>query len=168
MAKKKENKPADTGVPRFPYTTEPKSLRRLLAEIPRRPKPTKIDMDTIKSRGVSNSNNAVTTVRVLKAIGFLGASGEPTTIYVDFMKTGTGPAVLAERIRSTYKVLFENSLAPQSETEEELKKLFNIHSGGGEDAMRLQLQTFRAMLPMPFVSSSRDGCAVATGLGSIL
>jgi hypothetical protein len=61
------------------------------------------------------------------------------------MKTGTGPSVLAGHIRTTYRVLFENSLAPQTEPEEELKKLFHIHSGGGEDTMRLQVQTFKAL-----------------------
>lgn len=61
------------------------------------------------------------------------------------MKTGTGPGVLAERLRAVYRVLFENSHAPQSESDDELKKLFNIHSGGGEDAMRYQIQTFKAL-----------------------
>jgi uncharacterized protein DUF5343 len=145
MAKKKGKKAADIVTPKFPYTTEPKSLRRLLAEIPKRPKPAKINMDTIRSWGVSNNNNAATAIRVLKAIGLLGASGEPTPAYADFMKTGTGPSVLAAHIKSTYKVLFDNALAPQNESEEELRKLLNIHSGGGEDTMRLQLQTFKAL-----------------------
>jgi uncharacterized protein DUF5343 len=81
----------------------------------------------------------------LKKIGLLGPSGEPTVHYSEFMKTGSGPAVLAQRIRGNYRELFENSLAPQSETDEELRKLFHIHSGGGEDAMRLQVQTFKAL-----------------------
>lgn len=145
MAKKKAKKEIDKGTPKFPYTTEPKSLRRLLAEIPKRPKPTKINMDTIRSWGVSNNNNAVSAIRVLKAIDLLGPSGEPTTAYVDFMKTGTGPSALAQHIKSTYKVLFENSLAPQDESDPELTKLFNIHSAGAEETMRLQLQTFKAL-----------------------
>jgi hypothetical protein len=172
MAKKKGKKAVDTGTPKFPYTNEPKSLRRLLAEIPKRPKPTKINMDTIKSWGVSNNNNAVTAIRVLRAIGLLGAAGEPTPAYVDFMKTGTGPTVLAEHIKSTYKVLFENSLTPQNESEEELKKLFNIHSGGGEDAMRLQLQTFKALCEYADFRASEgsaeganSGSAAASGQG---
>src|ERR1700683_446145 len=61
------------------------------------------------------------------------------------MKTGSGPATLGERIKDTYRVLFENSHAPQSEPEDELKKLFHIHSGGGPDSMRLQIQTFKAL-----------------------
>jgi len=140
MAKKESE-----GEPKFPYTTEPAALRRLLAEIPKRPKPPKVTMDTLKSWNVSKGHNARTAISVLKKIGLLSALGEPTTFYVEFMKTGIGPTVLAERIRETYSVLFESSHAPQNETDEELKKLFHIHSGGGEQAMRLQIQTFKAL-----------------------
>lgn len=131
--------------PKFPYTTQPKALRRLLAEIPKRPKPLKVTMDTLKSWNVSGNNNARTAITVLKKIGLLGANGEPTENYVEFMKTGVGPIVLAQRIKEIYRILFDNSLAPQNETDDELRKLFNIHSGGGEEAMRLQVQTFKAL-----------------------
>jgi hypothetical protein len=47
MVKKKAKTALDSGTPKFPYTTEPKSLRRLLAEIPKRPKPPKVSMDTL-------------------------------------------------------------------------------------------------------------------------
>jgi hypothetical protein len=139
MAKK------ETVAPKFPYTTEPKALRRLLAEIPKRPKPPKVTMEVLKGWNVSNNNNATTAIGVLKKIGLLGSGGEPTTLYVEFMKTGTGPAILAERIKDTYRVLFDSSHAPQNESEDELRKLFNIHSGGGAEAMRLQILTFKAL-----------------------
>lgn len=138
-------KPAESSGPKFPYTTQPKALRRLLAEIPKRPKPPKVTMETLKAWDVSSNNNASSAINVLKKLGLLGSSGEPTSLYIEFMKTGIGPGVLADRIRETYRVLFDNSHAPQSESDEELKKLFNIHSGGGEDAMRFQIQTFKAL-----------------------
>jgi uncharacterized protein DUF5343 len=166
MAKKAQ----ESGEPKFPYTTEPKALRRLLVEIPKRPKPTKITMDTLKAWSVSSNNNARTAISVLKKIGLLGASGEPTASYIEFMKTGTGPSVLADRIRETYRVLFENSLEPQKESDEELRKLFNIHSGGGEDAMRLQVQTFKALSEyasftdgVPDAGSKGNGARGASG-----
>jgi hypothetical protein len=139
------SKKPEAGEPKFPYTTDPPSLRRLLTEIPKRPKPPKITMETLKAWNVSKNNNARTAVTVLKKLGFLGSAGEPTEIYVEFMKTGIGPGILAQRIRDVYRVLFENSHAPQNESNEELKKLFNIHSGGGTDAMRLQVQTFKIL-----------------------
>ena len=72
-------KTSDGVEPKFPYTTEPKALRRLLAEIPKRPKPPKVTRDTLKAWDVSNSHNSSTVINVLKKIGLLGATGEPTT-----------------------------------------------------------------------------------------
>jgi hypothetical protein len=141
MPRKKQ----DSGEPKFPYTTEPQALRRLLTEIPKRPKPPKVTMETLQAWNVSKNNNARTAINVLKKLGFLGSAGEPTESYVEFMKTGVGPSVLAQKIRDVYRVLFENSHAPQDESNEELRKLFNIHSGGGEGAMRFQAQTFKAL-----------------------
>jgi hypothetical protein len=126
--------------PKFPYTTEPQALRRLLAEIPKRPKPSKVTMETLKAWNVSSNNNARTAIGVLKKLGLLGAAAEPTEYYVEFMKTGVGPGVLGQRVRDIYRALFENSHAPQNESGEELRKLFNIHSGGGADAMRLRFK----------------------------
>lgn len=154
MAKKKQ----DSGEPKFPYTTEPKALRRLLTEIPKRPKPPKVTMETLKAWNVSNNNNARTAINVLKKLGLLGAAGEPTDLYVEFMKTGVGPGVLAQRIRDVYRVLFESSHAPQNEPNDELRKLFNIHSGGGEDAMRLQVQTLKIL-----AEHANFGVGVAAG-----
>ncbi len=163
MPKKKQQ---STGEPKFPYTTEPKSLQRLLSEIPKRPKPPKVGMETLKGWGVSNNNNAMTAVRVLKKIGLLSSSGEPLDAYVEFMKTGSGPALLAQRMRQTYRVLFENSLAPQSESDDELKKLFNIHSGGGADVMRLQVQTFKILAEFADFGAAGSGDDGSKGISS--
>src|SRR5678810_1283250 len=103
MAKKTQ----DSGEPKFPYTTEPQALRRLLAEIPKRPRPPKITMETLKGWNVSQNNNARTAIGVLKKLGFLGSAGEPTESYVEFMKTGVGPNVLGQRMKGVYRVLFE-------------------------------------------------------------
>jgi len=102
-------------------------------------------METFKGWNVSKSGNANTVVRVLKKIGLLQESGQPTDYYAAFMTPGTGSAVLGKRLRDAYHVLFENSLSPQTAATEELRTLFNIHSGGGDDAMRLQIQTFKIL-----------------------
>lgn len=141
MPKKAE----ESGEPRFPYTTLPNVLRRLLAEIPKRPKPPKLTLETLKAWSMSSDGNARTAIRVVRTLGFLGQAGEPTNDYVEFMKTGVGPALLAQRIKEVYRPLFESAIAPQNESDDELRKLFNIHSGGGERVMRLQIQTFKAL-----------------------
>ncbi len=127
MAKKAR----ETTEPKFPYTTVPNVLRKLLTEIPKRPKPPKLTLETLKAWSVSGDANARTAIRVLKAIDLLGAGDHPTNDYVEFMKSGSGPTLLAQKIKAAYQVLFESALQPQNEPDDELRKLFNIHSGGG-------------------------------------
>jgi hypothetical protein len=153
----------NAAAPAFPYTTQPQALKRLLAEIPKRPKPPKMTMATLKAWGVSSNNNANSAIRVLKRLGLLHESGQPTDHYAEFMKSGSGSAVLGRLIRDLYRVLFENSLAPQSVATEELKTLFNIHSGGGDEAMRLQIQTFKILSEFAtFADSGVSGSLIDT------
>ena len=50
--------------PKFPYTTKPASLRKLLQEIPRKPKPPKIDKELLLGWGYRDANDH-SVVRVL-------------------------------------------------------------------------------------------------------
>ncbi len=142
---KTQAKAAHSVDPKFAYTTVPSVLRKLLKEIPKRPKPSKINESTLQSWGLPKGGNSLTAVRVLKKLGLLSTSGEPQDAYVEFMKQGTGPGALAARIKDHYRVLFENSHSPQTDSTDALKNLFNIHSGGGEATLDLQIQTFKAL-----------------------
>jgi Family of unknown function (DUF5343) len=130
--------------PKFPYTTKPSSLRRLLQDIPKKPKPPKFDGGLLKSWGFAD-NNDYTMLRVLKAVGLLDANNEPTDLYTQYMRIGVGPAVLAEPIKKLYEPLFNASHAPYKDSTEQLQNLFNIHSGGGARALDAQIQTFKAL-----------------------
>jgi len=139
----KKRKKAETE-PKFPYTTKPSSLRRLLQDIPKRPKPPKFDKGLLKSWGFSDAND-YSMIRVLKAAGLLNPSNEPTDLYARFMQLEGGAAALAEPIRRIYGPLFQASHTPYKESSEKLQNLFNIHSGGGERALDQQIQTFKAL-----------------------
>lgn len=130
--------------PKFPYTTKPSSLRRLLQDIPKKPKPPKFDQSLLKSWGFSDAND-YSMVRVLKTIGLLGSNNAPTDIYSQFMHIDGGAAALAEPIKRIYEPLFHASHVPYKEPTEKLQNLFNIHSGGGERALDQQIQTFKAL-----------------------
>jgi|GEM_PF-1376649 len=129
----------------FPYTTRPGGLRKFLSEIPRRPRPTKVNVELLAGWGLSGSEN-YTIVRVLKAVALLNDNNEPTDVFAGFMRAGTGPAVLGAQIRRVYAPLFEASHAPHRESAEDLRNLFNIHAAGGAAAtIDLQIQTFKAL-----------------------
>lgn len=140
---KKTQETEESG-PKFPYTTKPGSLRKFLAMIPQKPKPAKINQTLLKSWGFTDSNDS-SMIRVLKAVGLVGADNTPTADYAAFMHKGTGPAHLAKKLREVYPALFEASHSPHKESKETLDNLFNIHSGGGTGAMGYQIQTFKAL-----------------------
>jgi hypothetical protein len=139
--------------PKFPYTTSPAALRRLLQEIPKRPRPGKLTLDVLKTWKVTSSNDA-TPISVLKKLGLVGVNGEPLQGYADFMQPPpTGPRSLGVRVREQYKELFETSHEPHKNPSE-LRTFFNINSGGGERAIDYQIQTFKALSESADFSSS--------------
>src|SRR6266480_1764214 len=145
---KKLRKPQETSEPRttpkFPYTTKPGSLRKLLKEIPKRPKPDKFNVNLLKAWGFRDSNDR-TMPRVLKASNLLNNNNQPTEVYTAFMNLTGGAKALGPEIKRVYAPLFQASHEPYKESYETLKNLFNIHSGGGDRAIEFQIQTFKAL-----------------------
>jgi hypothetical protein len=151
MAKKRKQKisatnqksEAQTGA-KFPYTSKPASLRRLLKEIPKKPKPAKFNRDLLRSWGFGDTNDQ-TMIRVLKAARLINDSNEPMELYTRFMNLNDGAKALGPEIKRIYAPLFQASHAPYREGNETLQNLFNIHSGGGERSLEYQIQTFKAL-----------------------
>lgn len=140
---KKSRSVADTE-PKFPYTTKPASLRRLLKEIPQKPKPPKFDMTLLKSWGFSDQNDH-SMLRVLKSVNLLDGKNEPTELYSQFMNLEGGARALGPAVKRVYAPLFQASHTPYSESNDRLQNLFNIHSGGGSRTLDHQIQTFKAL-----------------------
>jgi hypothetical protein len=130
--------------PKFPYTTVPGALRKFLGEVPKKPKPLKVDSKLLKAWGHLN-NNALSIIPVIKAAGLLDAGGTPTAIYEKYMSANVGPGILAQQIKDLYSSLFQTSHEPYKENQATLKNFFNIHSGGGERTIEYQIQTFKVL-----------------------
>jgi hypothetical protein len=128
----------------LPYTTRPNALRRFLAEVPRRPRPPRVNEDLLSSWGMGGGENG-TIIRVLRTLSLVDSNNVPTEHYAAFMRAGVGPSVLGARIRELYAPLFAASLEPQREPAESLRNLFNIHSSGAPGTIDYQIQTFRAL-----------------------
>jgi hypothetical protein len=168
---KKGAKPATgTGTqPKFPYTNKPNSLRKFLEQIPKRPKPAKINGETLRGWGFKDTND-YSVIRVLKALGLVGDNGEPTEKYTAFMTPGKGPAVLGEAIRRVWAPLFELSHQPNKEEDEKLRNYFNIHSGGSETTLAFQIQTFKAACDYadlsPALAPVSEANKITAGMGT--
>ncbi len=141
--KKKAASSDTTSRPAFPYSTKPNSLRRFLDLVPQKPKPTKVNADTLKAWGLRDTND-VSIIRVLKALKLLSPDNEPTDHYAEFMMLEKGPALLADAIREVWKPLFEHSHEPHREADATLRNYFNVHSGGSHRLIQFQMQTFKA------------------------
>ncbi|WP_261340532.1 DUF5343 domain-containing protein [Mariniblastus fucicola] len=139
----KKKATAHTAPPKFPYTKVPNALRKFLKQVPERPKPPKVNNDLLAAweLGGSNSNSII---RVLKEIGLLDSSNQPTEIYDAFMQPNVGPAVLGEQVKTTYAKFFASTHEPYND-DVELKRLFNIHSGGSDSTLRDQIHTFKVL-----------------------
>ncbi|MBS1700961.1 MAG: DUF5343 domain-containing protein [Armatimonadetes bacterium] len=136
-------KRAEPGSPQFPYSTTIGALRRILENIPDRPKPPKLDIKQFNSWGIGDKN-AYTIVRVFDAIG-LTNSGVPNDNYERFMVKGSGPGVLGSLVKTTYKKLFDADHAPYADNAT-LKRLFNTYGGTTAEAtLKYMRDTFKAL-----------------------
>jgi hypothetical protein len=146
--------------PKFPYTSRPNSLRRILRLIPDRPKPAKVNRETLKGWSLSSGEDA-TALRVLKAIDFIDAANAPTQKYQLFMDPRTGPAVLGVEVRRIYNTFFEHYHDPHKQADNDIKRLFNQFSGGSASVLSLQINTFKVLsefaeLSTPAVTTSNQ------------
>jgi hypothetical protein len=135
---------AATTAPKFAYSTAPNSLRKVLKLIPQKPRPPKVDSQQLKSWDLAH-NNDTSVLRVLKAVGLIGADGAPTELYARYMDMHAGARALGPAIKQMYAPLFMASHAPYTEPSATLTNLFNIHSGGGTRTIEYQIQTFKAL-----------------------
>lgn len=163
MAEKKEA--TTSGKPKFPYATKPNSIRRFLELVPKKPKPPKVNTALLKAWGLKSTNDA-SIIRVLKSLGLVSSTNEPTEMYVEFMKPDVGPAVLAQAIRTEWAPLFQASHEPHKEDDETLRNYFNIHSGGSESTISYQIQSFKAVCDHADFGASTPATAAPVAVGS--
>src|SRR5438128_4127311 len=135
---------APTSAPKFPYATTPNALRKFLELVPNKPKPPKVNADLLRAWGLKNTNDQ-TLIRVLKALKLVSSNNEPTERYTEYMSPVTGPGLLAEAAREVWAPLFSSSHEPHREDDTTLRNYFNVHSGGSEGTIGLQIQTFKAV-----------------------
>ncbi len=171
MAKAKQQSPkkrtstesTTTTEPKFPYTTTPNTLRSFLKLVPEKPKPPKVNNQLLQSWGFGDSN-ANSIIRVLKTVNLVDSSNGVTPHYESFMQPSVGPSELGDLIRATYEPLFIASHAPYKDNEEELRRLFNIHSGGSEATIKMQVSTFKVLCE--FATFNGAGATSQQSLGT--
>jgi hypothetical protein len=127
---------------KYPYTTVPNNLRKLLQKLPDIKTPEKATQRWLESIGFSGGNNK-TLLPVLRHVGVISKSGEPTDYWVA-VRSGN-KAKVAEAVRAAYADLFaiyDNAHAQDSEA---LTSFFRTHTRVGEKALTYCVRTFKVL-----------------------
>ena len=127
----------------FAYTTVPGKVAALLEKMKSVGVPPKATNDWLKSIGFTSSNDR-SLLAVLKQIGLIDASGQPTKRWRDFRGTG-GKQALADAIRTGYSELFATYSDADSRAVSELENFFKTHTDAGQQAIDKTVSTFRAL-----------------------
>jgi cell division GTPase FtsZ len=123
------------------YLTGVKNLEAILEAIRNAQAPEKFTSRFMVELGFESINDRL-MVGVLKGLGFLEESGEPTERYFTFLDSTQSERVLAEAIREAYGDLFRvNSKAYELDQTEVKQKLKTLTRGTKGDAVLNKMST---------------------------
>ena len=145
-AKKRGKKPEQSGAygeAKFPYANTPASLDRLLSVIIDKPRPDKVNRDLLQAWGFKNSNDRK-NITVLKQLDLLNQDNSPNQNYLDYKDPVKGAEALGRLVKKVYDQVFKT--VSDIKDSEQLRSFFNSYGGGGESVVKLQVQTFKALV----------------------
>ena len=128
----------------YPYANKMSSLKDFLVKIPNIAVPEKFTQKTLYALGYKSKNDRP-IITVLKFIGFLDESGNPTENYVSFRSKGKSGAVMACCLKSAYRDLFGLYEDAYRRTNDELRDFFSTRVTGGELVLNLTVNTFKTL-----------------------
>jgi hypothetical protein len=128
------------------YLTSVKNLPDILAAMQSAQAPKKFTQTFLLGLGFKNVADRL-VIGVLKAIGFLNDSGEPTPRYFGFLDQTVGARILAEGIQEAYADLFQvNKKAYELSNVEIRNKLKTLTQGQFSDTVLDKMAaTFKAL-----------------------
>lgn len=127
---------------KYPYTTVPNNLRRLLEKLPTIRAPERATQKWLESIGFSGGNNK-TLLPVLRHIGVIQRSGEPTE-YWRALRAGDR-AKFADAVRGGYVDLFAIYDDAHKQENDALQTFFRTHTDLGEKAQSFCVRTFKVL-----------------------
>jgi Family of unknown function (DUF5343) len=116
--------------------------------------PDQLTSQLLKDWGFSSSNDRA-FLPLLKALGFLTPTGQPTQKYHDYRDHSRSRAVLGEGLREAYHDLFLIAANPKEDDREAIKGKFkSFHNASDNTALNLT-NTFFALLKMADLSEKK-------------
>jgi len=131
----------------FVYTSNTAKIRRFLETIQTAGVPPKLTIKHLESLGFKNTNDRA-LVAIMKAIGFVSATGEPIERWGKYRDKAKAAAVLAEGLREYYAELFKTYPDAHLKDIEALHNFFSTHTSVGAGALRYIIATFKTLADM--------------------
>jgi hypothetical protein len=128
----------------YVYITNPAKIVKFLNTLQEAGVPPKLTIKHLEALGFK-SNNDRPLVTIMKAIGFVSSSGEPTEKWKLYRNKAKAPIVLAQGIREHYAELFNVYPDAYLKDNEALRNFFSTHTTVGAGALNYMIATFKAL-----------------------
>lgn len=137
------------------YLQTNKNLEKFFNTLISAQAPTKFTQKFLESLEFTSTNDRL-FIKMLKELGFLDASGQPTQRYKDYLDQTQSKIVLAQGIREAYTDLFKVNVKADKMTEKEAKGKIKSLTGGSksENTYTLMAKTFTALCKLADFSTS--------------
>lgn len=128
------------------YLTSVKNFEGIMNSILGARAPERFTNKFLEDLGYKSSNDRLIT-GVLKALGLLGDTGEPTQRYFDFLDQTQSKKVIAIGIQEAYEDLFNLNKDAQNLSQEEVKNKFKTLTQGqkGDKVIESMARTFKTL-----------------------
>ena len=137
----------------YPYHVNTANVKRFLEHIPSAGVPDKVTARHLESVGFKSTNDRA-IIGILKFIGFLSSSGNPTELWRAYRNKSQSQKVLAAALRKAYSTLFTTYPDANRKDNEALRNFFSSHTSVSESTMNLMVRTFKTMSDMADFSSA--------------
>lgn len=145
------------------YLTSAGKLKGVMDDVQRAGVPERFTYEFLKNLGHPSSADRP-VIAVMKALGFLTDSGQPTDRYRRFKDPEQSKAVMAEAVRDAYTDVFTIDQEAYKKTATDLKGIFARLSGKSDSVNEKMSLTFKALTDLadfnalpPIASQPSDG-----------
>lgn len=118
--------------------------------------PDQVTRQLLKDWGFSSSNDRA-FIPLLKSLGFLSQTGQPTQRYHDYRDHSKSKSIMAEAIREAYGDLFLISSNPKEADRDAIKGKFKSYHNASDNTAQNMTASFYALLKLADLSSSSSG-----------
>jgi hypothetical protein len=145
----------------FPYTPQPARIPKFFDHIQAARVPPRVTHKYLVAAGFKSSNDRY-LIPLLRTLGFIDGSGQPTETWQEYRKKDQAKGVMGSAIRMAYSGLFEMYEDAWRKDREALNNYFSGETTVGETTVDLIVRTFNTLCDRAdFAASQEPSAAVA-------